>query len=80
MCTYLCVCSAGAFKTLDKDNSGSIDLDIKEVKQFSSFHYLFLSLNSQYLPIDKGVGLVSEVLCAGFPSGCTQPKQPSPVR
>lgn len=25
-------CPAGAFKTLDKDNSGSIDLDIKEVK------------------------------------------------
>lgn len=24
--------SVGAFKTLDKDDSGSIDLDIKEVK------------------------------------------------
>lgn len=29
---FLCVC-AGAFKTLDTDNSGSIELDIKEVKQ-----------------------------------------------
>lgn len=27
----MCVYSAGAFKTLDKDNSGTIDLDIKEV-------------------------------------------------
>lgn len=59
MCTYVCVCSAGAFKTLDKDNSGSIDLDIKEVKQFTSFHSLFRPLNCQNLPIDKGVGFRS---------------------
>lgn len=26
-------CLAGAFKTLDKDNSGNIELDIKEVKR-----------------------------------------------
>lgn len=30
---YSCVL-VGAFKTLDKDNSGSIELDIKEVKHY----------------------------------------------
>lgn len=36
--------SVGAFKTLDKDNSGSIDLDIKEV------NHSYLSLAS-HLPL-----------------------------
>lgn len=35
--------SVGAFKTLDKDNSGSIDLDIKEV------NHSYLSLASHLL-------------------------------
>uniref|UniRef100_A0A674NHZ3 Calpain small subunit 1 n=1 Tax=Takifugu rubripes TaxID=31033 RepID=A0A674NHZ3_TAKRU len=34
-CVCVCVC-AGAFKTLDKDNNGSIELDIKEVKHAST--------------------------------------------
>lgn len=34
------LCAAGAFKTLDKDNSGAIDLDIKEVRfPFEWFSY-----------------------------------------
>lgn len=32
--TRLFLCPVGAFKTLDKDNSGNIELDIKEVKHF----------------------------------------------
>lgn len=42
--------SVGAFKTLDKDNSGSIDLDIKEV------NHSYLSLASPLLLAAKRCG------------------------
>lgn len=41
------LCAAGAFKTLDKDNSGTIDLDIKEVRfPFEWFSYERVSFNT----------------------------------
>lgn len=44
----MCVCVAGAFKTLDKDNSGTIDLDVKEVKpRLVHFRMFSNSLDSE---------------------------------
>lgn len=41
--------SAGAFKTLDKDNTGTIDLDIKEVIHFTVLSFSQSSEFSHWL-------------------------------
>lgn len=57
------MCSSGAFKTLDKDNNGTIDLDIKEVRLLK--HCVWnVQLNDQNHTCLWGLGLgVVHIMC-----------------